>query len=193
MEQDNKMDREWNFSINLSGLNAPTGRKAMDVPEGYYRAVVADSYVNPERNKSRVVFKLTISEGPFKGVVRTDGMNIPRDDEDNVRFYWRGMAESAGYSPAELDAGQIELGPKAFADRTVFIHFTPKDEAAGRTYEKVDYLAPTEWNQQKQVFDAQPAAAPTGPIGSVLGAGNGVSPSGTTTKSAVLNKLGITA
>jgi hypothetical protein len=103
------------------------------------------------------------------------------------------MAESAGYSPAELDAGEIELGPQAFAGRTVFIHFVPKDIEGGVQYEKVDYLSPTEWNQQKQVFDAQPAATPTGPTGSVLGAGNGISQGGTTTKSAVLNKLGINA
>ena len=193
MQQDQKMDRSWRFSINLSGVAAPTGRKNLEVPEGYYKVMVSDAYINPERNKNRVVFKLTVTEGPFTGAVRTTGMNMPTGAEDNVRHYWRGLAESTGYSATELDAGEIELGVDTFTNREGYIHFVPKSDDS--QWEKVDFLSPVEWTQQSQAFELRSSAAPTGPMGSVLGGSNGAGKpmTGTTSKSDVLAKLGINA
>jgi hypothetical protein len=145
---EDNMDRDWRFTVNLSGVAAPTGRKALEVPEGYYKVVVSDAYVNPERNKDRVIFKLTISEGAYTGSIRTTGMNRPTGEDDNVRFYWRGIAESTGYTATELDAGAIELAPATFISREAYIHFVPKSE--GNQWEKVDFLSPVEWTQQAQ-------------------------------------------
>jgi len=193
MSEEINVNRDWNVKVNLSGLNAPTGAKKVpvEVPEGFYTAKVTDMYVNPDHKPNRVILKMTISEGAFKGVVRTDGLNIPKDESDNVRYYWRGLAESAGYSPAQLDAGSIELGRDTFIDRDVHIHFTPKDKTTSG-YEQIDYLAPSEWNQQRQVFEAsnRTEGAPNGPSGSALGATGGGS-EGTTKKSDVLTKLGL--
>jgi hypothetical protein len=100
--------REWDFEVNLSGLQAPTGG-GKNLPEGFYKCLVSDMYVNPEKNNNRVVIKVTIAEGPFKGTVRTSGLNKPTGPDDNVRYYWRGLAESVGYDPAVLDKGQIGL------------------------------------------------------------------------------------
>ena len=191
-EQEKEMDRDFDFSINLSGITAPTGQKNVDVPEGYYKAVVTDMYVNPERNANRVIFKLTISEGPFSGVIRTHGLNKPKDGEDNVRYYWRGVSESCGYSPTALDAGEIEIGRTSFVDKVAHIHFVPKSDDS--QWEKVDFLAPTVWNQQKQVFDASRHSMPTGEKGSALGSNGSKGPvtsSSTTSKSEVLAKLGL--
>lgn len=180
------VNREWNVNVNLSGLNAPTGAKNMEVPEGYYKAVVTDMYINPDRNPNRVVIKMTIAEGPFKGVIRTDGINVPKSDDDKVRYYWRGLAESAGYTPAQLDGGALEMGRDTFVEKVVHIHFTPKDKTSDG-YENVDYLAPSEWNQQRQVFEASSRTETTAaPAGSALGGGGD-----TTTKNSVLTKLGI--
>jgi hypothetical protein len=189
------VNRDWNVDVNLSGLNAPTGAKNMEVPEGFFKAKITDMYVNPERNPNRVVIKMQISEGPFAGTIRTDGLNIPKSDEDKVRYYWRGLAESSGYTPAQLDNGSIQLGRGTFIDRIVHIHFTPK--AVTGDYEQIDYLPPSEWSQQRQVFDATnrtDIAGATGAAGSVLGAAGGSGSGGggdTTTKSDVLSKLGI--
>jgi hypothetical protein len=188
------VNREWNVDVNLSGLNAPTGAKNLEVPEGFFKAKITDMYVNPDRNPNRVVLKMQITEGPFTGVIRTDGLNIPKSDEDKVRYYWRGLAESSGYTPAQLDNGSIQLGRGTFIDRIVHIHFTPKTKTADG-YEQIDYLPPSEWNQQRQVFDAAnrtDLAGATGAAGSVLGAASGAAVGGdTTTKKDVLSKLGI--
>jgi hypothetical protein len=179
------LNRDWNIDINMSGLNAPTGAKNMEVPEGYYKAKVTDMYVNPERNPNRVILKMTISEGPFTGTVRTGGLNIPKSDDDKVRYYWRGLAESAGYTPTQLDAGSIQLGRDTFLDREVHIHFTPKSDSS--QWEQVDYLPPAEWNQQRQVFDAANRSE-TGAVTPAPSADGGNSTAG-----GILGKLGVEA
>jgi hypothetical protein len=179
------VNRDWAINVNLSGLVAPSGNKNMEVPEGYYKATITDMYINAERNPNRVIIKLTINDAPFTGVVRTDGLGVPKDDSDKVRYYWRALAESAGYTPAQLDKGAISLGLDTFKDRSVHVHYTPKGN--GSEYDKTEYLAPADWSQQKQVFDLKanktngsaPAPAMTN------GAGN------TTTKNDVLSKLGL--
>jgi hypothetical protein len=189
------VDREWSIDINMSGLTAPTGKKA-ELPEGHYKCLVTDAYVNPERNRGRVIFKLQVSEGPFTGTIRTDGLNIPKSADDKVRYYWRGLAESAGYEPAQLDAGQVTLGTGSFKGRTVHIHFTPRGEGGtGTEYENIDYLPPAEWNQQRQMADAagRNDGAVSGEAGSALGGGQlGGTGTGTTvSKNDVMGKLGL--
>ena len=158
---DPNLDREFSFGINLGGIKAPTGMGNVQVPEGYYRAKVDDMYVNPERNANRAVIKLEIIEAPYFGVIRTDGINLPRNDEDKVRYYWRAFAESAGYTAAQLDAGEITLGRTSFAGKEVFIHYNPKESASNTTgYDRVGYLSEAIWNQKKQVFDGSASTTP---------------------------------
>lgn len=174
MSNEPNLDRNWGFDVNLSGLQAPTGQSSIEIPEGYYKAVVSDMYVNADNNAGRVIIKLSIVESAFAGALRTTGLNIPKSAEDNVRYYWRGMAESAGYSPAQLDAGQITIGVQAFKGKTVYIKFVPKEEGnPSRAYENISFLPPADWSQQKQGFDAmaatQSVTQQAAPAGSALG------------------------
>jgi hypothetical protein len=184
--------REWDFDVNLSGLQAPTGGAGNNLPEGFYKFMVTDMYVNPEKNPNRVIIRVTVAEGPFKGVIRTTGINRPTSADDNVRYYWRGLAESVGYEPAQLDNGQISLGLNAF-----------KDEAKGKDYqyERVDFLPPGAWGDQKANFDANAAAAPAAPAAAPAGNSLGGSPAiqaasggnalgGTASKASILSRLG---
>lgn len=193
MNEQDTMDRSWNFNLNVSGVAAPTGSTNMEVTEGYYKVVISDSYVNPERNSKRVIFKMTISEGPFTGVIRTTGMKSPDGAEDNVRYYWRGLLESCGYGATELDSGELSIAPDTFINRTSHIYFAPKGHN-GSQWEEVKFLAPVAWTNKKEAFEARAAAAPVGETGSVLGGNGAGSPVvGTTSKSDVLAKLGLGA
>jgi len=168
MSTEPNLDRNWGFSINMAGLQAPTGQGSALVPEGYYKGLITDMYINADKNTGRVIIKLSLVDaGPYTGAVRTDGLNIPKDANDNVRYYWRGLAEAAGYTPAQLDMGEINIGVQAFKGKQVFFKYTPKEEGnLERQYEQVTYLAPAEWAQQKAGFDAQPAKPA---MGSALG------------------------
>lgn len=177
------LKRDWSFKINLSGVTAPRGGRKMDVTEGHYSVVCSDAYINDDRNPNRVVFKFIVKGGQFDGAELTDGINLPKNDEDKVRVYWRGMAESAGYSPADLDAGEIEMAPSTFLNRTFGIHYVPKDEAAGRRYDNVKYLTPASFSQHAQSAAGSNGAAAGAPT---LG-GTGT----TRTKSDVMASLGL--
>ena len=169
-----QVQRDWDFDVNLSGLVAPTGKGGNNLPEGYYKSKITDMYVNPDKNPNRVIVKLTVSEGPFTGTIRTDGFNKPTSAEDKVRYYWRALAESVGYGPDALDKGSVSLGVDTFKNKTAHIYFTPKDEERGVQWEDITWLSPTEWDQQKKNFEMQAnatlAAAPSaGGAGSALG------------------------
>jgi len=198
--------REWDFDVNLSGLQAPTGA-GNNLPEGFYKFMVTDMYVNPEKNPNRVIIKVTVAEGPFKGVVRTTGLNRPTSADDNVRYYWRGLAESVGYEPAQLDNGQISLGLSAFKDRVAHGFYAPKDESKGKDYqyERVNFLPPGAWGDQKANFDANAAAAPAAPASApaaapasnslggspaIQAASSGNALGGTASKASILSRLG---
>lgn len=190
MSTQDTFDRNWDFDVNVSGLNAPKGHGGVQPDKGYYKAKVTDMYVNSERNANRVVIKTEISEGPFAGAVVYGGINKPSGPDDKVRYFWRGFAESAGYTPAQLDAGGLTLGNSSFVGKVVHLFFAPKDDE--NEYPQTDFLAPAEWNQQRQVFMSSGGGSTNGAgkpttSKSALGAASG----GTSTKSEILAKLGV--
>jgi hypothetical protein len=190
--QEQQNDSDWDFEINLSGVTAPTG-KGSALPEGYYRGVIRDMYSKADK-PGRAIISLQVSEGPHVGTTRTDGLNKPKNSEDKVRYYWRGLAESAGYTPAELDAGAIKLGPKSFIGRGVHFRFTPKSET--KEYEQIDYLAPAEWASQAKAFGAvngvESGSVESGSVeaGTVVASESGGA-AGTVSKSSLLDQLGV--
>lgn len=149
-------DRDWSFEIDLTGVNAPTGQQDILIPEGYYTAVVTDAYINKEKSANRVIFKLTISDGPFTGTIRTTGLGIPSGPDDKVRYYWRGLAESAGYTSEQLDNGAVKFGVNVFKGRETHIRYTPPATEGG--FDSVSFLAPGEWANQKRAFDSMPTS-----------------------------------
>jgi len=179
--QDNN-DRNWEINVNLSGLQAPTG--GTNVEQGYYKARISDMYVRPEK-PGRVVIKLTISEGGCSGAVRTTGLNIPKSADDKVRYYWRGLSESVGYTPAELDAGEVNLGIGSFKDRTAHFFYTPK-ELSSDGYDSIDFLPPSEWASRAASFDGGASMNAGGSLGSAPAAGGN-----TTSADSVRAKLGL--
>ena len=157
-QNQNNSNPNWGFSVKLAGLRATTGA-AKILPEGYYKATLTDAYVNTEK-PGRVIFKLTVSDGEFVGTVRTTGLNQPKSPTDNVRYYWRGMLESAGYTPAQIDAGEVGMNRALLVDRTVYFHYVPGDKDAG-IYEEVNFLPPSDWTMKASSFAK---AAATGGI-----------------------------
>jgi hypothetical protein len=148
-QNQNNSNPNWGFSVNLAGLRAPTGVAKL-LPEGYYKATLTDAYVNNEK-PGRVIFKLTISDGEFIGTVRTTGLNSPKSPNDNVRYYWRGLLESAGYTPAQIDAGEVGMNRELLVNKTVHFHYVPGDKDAG-IYEEVNFLPPADWTMKSMAF-----------------------------------------
>lgn len=195
-QTEQNVDRDWEININLSGLTAPTGKGGSVLPEGYYKVKIVDMYVNPEK-RTRVILKLSINDPEFVGMMRTTGMQIPTSLEDKVRYYWRGLAESAGYRPADLDNGELKLGPKSFIDREAHIRYTPKEEGnKEREYEQIDFLAPATWAQQKQAFSLRagaPVTSASTATDMAIETGKPLDNGGLTNKADVMKALGLGA
>lgn len=149
MDQNNNSNPNWGFNVNLAGLRAPTGA-AKVLPEGYYKATLTDAYVNNDK-PGRVIFKLALSEGEFVGTVRTTGLGVPKSATDNVRYYWRGLLESAGYTPAQIDAGEVGMNRELLVGKTVHLYYVPGDKDAG-IYEEISFFPPADWTMKAASF-----------------------------------------
>lgn len=147
---------DFEFEVNLSGLVAPTGNKAPEAPEGFYKVLIENMYINKEKNENRCVMKNKVLEGPSAGSIIWDGINRPKDAGDPVRYYWRALAESVGYTSAQLDSGAVRLGPAAFKNRTGFVYHKPQildENGIRKAYASTTWLVEDEWNRQKAAWE----------------------------------------
>jgi len=164
---------DWNFSVNLAGV-APAGAGNRNLPTGYYKGkiVEADGTV-ASTGRPQVAFKVEITDAEYAGIVRTCWLGIPQAAEDNVRYYWRAAFEAAGYTPAQIEAGNINASPSLFVGREVTVHYTMGDKDAGQR-DNLKFLAPVAWEQGKR---AEGAVANAG-NGSALGGAKVTVPQG---------------
>lgn len=184
MADEQNMNREWGFDINLSGVTAGAS-VSKNVPTGYYVARIEDMYELADK-PGRIAVKMTITEGEYSGAVRTDWISAPKSAEDKVRYYWRCLAESAGYNAAQLDAGGVRFTRDTFVGKVVHIHYAAKNEAAGQQYERITYLTPSEFTAKKSAGNGSALGASTpsnGAPAATLG--------GSTSKGDVFAKLGL--
>jgi hypothetical protein len=158
---------EWNFSVNLAGV-APAGTGARNLPTGYYKGKIVDADGTvASTGRPQVAFKVEITDPEYAGVVRTTWLGIPQSADDGVRYYWRAAFESAGYTPAQIEAGTINASPALFVGREVTIHYTAGDKDAGQR-DSLKFLSPGAWEQGKK---SEGAVANAGSNGSALGGG----------------------
>jgi hypothetical protein len=157
----------WAFNVNLSGLRAPTGAAAT-IPEGYYKGTLTDAYTLNDK-PGRVILKVTLSEGEYTGTVRTTGLGIPKNDQDGVRYYWRGLLESSGYTPAQIDAGEVGMQRQLLVGRPVTFHYVPGDKEAG-IYESINFLPPADWTMKAAAFEKKSGVVASTPAQTGMGA-----------------------
>jgi hypothetical protein len=158
---------DFNFNVNLSGIRAASGA-GMKLPEGYYEGTVTDAFsATSKSGRPQVAIKVTM-KGQFDGMVRTAWLGVPQTEDDGVRYYWRGVFESLGYQPAQIDAGVITVERNVLVGRSCSVYYRPGDKDMG-IYEELKFLAPHAWAQQKAQFEAA-SSAPTSAIGAAIAA-----------------------
>ena len=156
----------FSFTTNLSGIRAASGG-GMKLSEGFYNGTVTDAFQTTSKNgRAQIAIKITLS-GAFEGMVRTSWVGIPTSADDNVRYFWRAIFESLGYSPAQIDQGDIGVSRDVLVDRSCSIYYKPGDRDMG-IYEELKFLSPNDFAQQKAQFEAA-VVAPTSALGSIGG------------------------
>lgn len=184
MAEEQNVNREWGFDINLSGVTAGASTNR-NVPTGYYAFKLDDMYELADK-PGRIAIKLTITEGEYAGAVRTDWISAPKSADDKVRYYWRCLAESVGYTAAQLDAGGVRFTRDTFVGKTGAMHYAAKNEAAGQQYERITYLTPAEFASKKNAGNGSALGAASAPVSNGTPA-LGANP----TKGDVFAKLGL--
>lgn len=147
-------NEDWAIEVNLSGISAASGKKT-HLPGGFYTMKVERMYTR-DQNPKRVVIRLSVVGGEYAGVVRHTGINKPTSADDNVLYYWRALAESAGYSPAQLDAGSVRLTAAAFVGRETKVKYTAKEDTPTKQHDDVVFLSPPVWEEQRGTAKAAP-------------------------------------
>jgi hypothetical protein len=155
---------EWNFNINLAGV-APAG-SSRPLPTGYYKGKIVDADGTvASTGRPQVAFKIEITDPEYAGITRSTWLGIPQAADDGVRYYWRAAFESAGYTPAQIEAGTISASPALFIGRDVYVHYQQGDKDAGQR-DNLRFLPPAAWEQGKRAEGAINAGN-----GSALGGG----------------------
>ena len=158
----------WSFNFDLKDVTAPS-KKTVIAPEGYYRGSILSATIDTDHNKDRVKFVVRVSEGEYAGATCKDSMMLPGTTQKDNRVYWRGLFESMGVNPDQLNkqAVNIKDAGSIFVGKTVTFYFKPGNRELG-TWNKLLFLNPQVWEMEKQFFTpepseeaAAPAAAPT--------------------------------
>jgi hypothetical protein len=153
----------WNFQVNLSGVPAASGG-SRELPEGFYTGSVIDAEpAQSSTGRTQIAIKTQVNSGDFTGVMRTTRLGVPTSAEDKVLYYWRAAFESLGYTPAQIDAGAVNVTKEVLVGRTAHFYYKPGDKDAG-IYEDFKFLTPSDWANRKATFEAGKTAQ-----GSALG------------------------
>lgn len=140
---------DWEIDINLSGVKAPSGGAA--IVKGYYKVTIEG--MAPLADKPN---RLMITSKFPEGQKRNEFLNKPTSAEDNVRVYWRALCESVGYTPAQLDKGEVKLRAASFIGKTAHVFFDPEGNTYnGKVNPKTQFLAPAAWAEQKAAFEGK--------------------------------------
>lgn len=138
----------WSLSLNVAGTRPATGA-VTNLPTGFYKGTLIEAYTT-DAKPDRLVMKVEL-EGEYQGTVRTTGLNFPKDENDKVRYYWRALMESAGYTPAQLDSGKINVSESTLKGRTVHFKYTEEDKSTN-TRDQINWFPPNDWAKAKASF-----------------------------------------
>ena len=157
------LNRDWSSTFNLAGVVAASGNPKNDIvaPEGFYTGVIADNYIDMDKNVNRIALRIEINDGPYKGSTCWGSiMKIGSTEYDNSK-YWRALYESMGFQAAHLDNGAFEFAGPTFNGRTTCFYWKPGDRDNG-IWSDLKFLSPMQWKAKKQAFNAPTGSAISG-------------------------------
>lgn len=119
----------WQKTINVAGagVRGVPGQGFNEPTTGGYLVKItkAEAY-EKDGVVSSVRFSTAIEGGEFEGTDIRIFIGLDETKQGN-RTSWRTALLSCGYTPAQLDAGDIEMGPETFEGRTAYIYYKAKD------------------------------------------------------------------
>jgi hypothetical protein len=149
-------NQSFQFNLNVAGIRAASGG-GPDLPEGFFMGSVTDAFgTTASTGRAQITFKVTVTDDAYKGTIRTTRLNVPQGADDNVRYYWRALLESLGYSAAQVDQGDIGVTREVLVGRTCHFFYKPGDKDAG-VWDEFQFLSPQDWTSKKAAMAAAPS------------------------------------
>ena len=163
----------FSFTVDFSDVTVYTPKKKLELVEGYYKVLIAEAYINPERNANRAIFKLEFQDD-YAGNSKLTGLNLPGTTQNDVRSLWMNLMLSAGFTEAQIKTGAVKISTDILSGKTVHLYFKPKSEDAtdgsDSAYDKFTFLSVEAWTNSKANFESKQAAqvnkasAPSKPV-----------------------------
>ena len=123
--------KEWNLKATFAGVQARTnvgGTGFQQPTTGAYRVKVTEAIKNvKEDGKESIRFQTVFIGGEFDGVEQRVYIGCDISKAGNLRS-WKTALLSCGYSAAQIETGEIDLGSETFVGREAFVYYKAKDE-----------------------------------------------------------------
>ena len=163
---------EYDIMFDFSGLDTDSIGDGIyiEVPTGTYKGKIASCKATQSKSSGRAQFefKVSITEAPYVGAVRTTWISVPQSADDKVMYVWARAFQSVGVPPTKLKAaGNIpaEQIPNFFQGKECFIDYTAGNRDMGE-YDRVKFLTEVAYKVKKENAEAAAAlgvAAPASP------------------------------
>lgn len=128
--ENSNIETNWTLSVNVSGVQARTsipGTGFVQPTTGGYRVKITEAVRYIKEDKSSIRFQTVIVGGEFDGAEQRLFIGTDLTKQGNQRS-WKTALLSCGYTAAQIEAGEIQIGAESFTGREAFIYFKAKDE-----------------------------------------------------------------
>lgn len=119
----------WSKTMNVAGAGirgVPGAGFTEPTTGGYVVKILKTEPHEKDGVVSSIRFSTTIDSGDFAGTEIRVFIGLDETKGGN-RTSWRTALLSAGYTPAQIDTGDLELGPDTFEGRAAYIYYKAKD------------------------------------------------------------------
>lgn len=121
-------EQTWSKTINVAGAGVRgPGTGFQEPPTGAYKVKIIKTLpYEKDGVVASVRFDTQITEGDHAGTELRVFIGLDTDKAGN-RTSWRTAMLSCGYTPGQIDAGDVNIGPSTFEGRDGFCYFKARD------------------------------------------------------------------
>lgn len=118
----------WNKTINVAGAGVRgVGATYTEPSTGAYKVKITKTEPHEKDGVvSSIRFSTSVVGTEFEGTDIRIFIGLDDTKEGN-RKSWRTALLSAGYIPAQIDAGEVEMGPDTFESKIAYLYYKAKD------------------------------------------------------------------
>ena len=175
--------KEWNLKATFAGVAARQGVGSSGFVQpttGAYRVKVTEAVKNvKDDGKESIRFQTVFIGGEFDGVEQRVYIGCDISKAGNLRS-WKTALLSCGYSAAQIETGEIDLGSETFVGREAFVYYKAKDENDPTSQPDRQFITPESYasfhGEAVTVSNAAKADVKAAPKLGALGAATAAAP-----------------